>query len=128
MRVEAMPEISQVPVTDNTTKQLTLIWQEILGVDSITPDQNYFDLGGDSSVAVQLFAQIDKTFGVSCRWLRSSTPPQSTSSPGVATRGITNWLVTPCNDPTFGFTPSLFLFPRGGRKRSELSKAIAALG
>ncbi|MGB8838110.1 MAG: acyl carrier protein, partial [Candidatus Acidiferrales bacterium] len=64
MSVEAMPETSQVPLTDDTTKQLTLIWQEILGVDSITPDQNYFDLGGDSSVAVQLFAQIDKTFGV----------------------------------------------------------------
>ena len=59
-----MPEISQAPVSDNTTKQLTQIWQEILGVDSITPDQNYFDLGGDSSVAVQLFAQIDKVFGV----------------------------------------------------------------
>ena len=59
-----MPEISQAPVSDNTTKQLTQIWQEILGVDSIAPDQNYFDLGGDSSVAVQLFAQIDKVFGV----------------------------------------------------------------
>ena len=59
-----MPEISQAPVSDDTTKQLTKIWQEILGVDSIAPDQNYFDLGGDSSVAVQLFAQIDKVFGV----------------------------------------------------------------
>lgn len=59
-----MPEISQAPVSDKTIKQLTQIWQEILGVDSITPDQNYFDLGGDSSVAVQLFAQIDKVFGV----------------------------------------------------------------
>lgn len=59
-----MPEISQAPVSDKTTKQLTQIWQEILGVDSIAPDQNYFDLGGDSSVAVQMFAQIDKTFGV----------------------------------------------------------------
>lgn len=59
-----MPQISQAPVSDNTTKQLTQIWQEILGVDSIAPDQNYFDLGGDSSVAVQMFAQIDKVFGV----------------------------------------------------------------
>jgi Phosphopantetheine attachment site len=49
MRAESMPEISQAPVSDNTTKQLTQIWQEILGVDSITPDQNYFDLGADLS-------------------------------------------------------------------------------
>jgi phthiocerol/phenolphthiocerol synthesis type-I polyketide synthase E len=61
-----MPDlsISQIPVSDDATRQLTRIWQEILGVDSIAPDQNYFDLGGDSSLAVQLFAQIEKTFGV----------------------------------------------------------------
>jgi len=64
MRAESMPEVHQVPVSDDTTKQLTQIWQEILGIDSIAPDQNYFDLGGDSSVAVQLFAQIEKVFGV----------------------------------------------------------------
>jgi acyl carrier protein len=27
-------------------------------------DQNYFDLGGDSSLTIQLFVQIEKTFGV----------------------------------------------------------------
>src|SRR5271156_3535182 len=64
MRADSMPEVHQVPVSDDTTKQLTQIWQEILGIDSIAPDQNYFDLGGDSSVAVQLFAQIEKVFGV----------------------------------------------------------------
>jgi phthiocerol/phenolphthiocerol synthesis type-I polyketide synthase E len=64
MRAESMPEIHQIPVSDNTTKQLTQIWQEILGIDSISPDQNYFDLGGDSSLAVHMFAQIEKIFGV----------------------------------------------------------------
>jgi phthiocerol/phenolphthiocerol synthesis type-I polyketide synthase E len=59
-----MPEIDHLPVSDNTTRQLTQIWQEILGVESIAPDQNFFDLGGDSSVAVHLFAQIEKAFGV----------------------------------------------------------------
>lgn len=49
---------------DDTTGQLTRMWQELLGVDSIGPDQNYFDLGGDSSLAVGLFAQIEKEFGV----------------------------------------------------------------
>jgi phthiocerol/phenolphthiocerol synthesis type-I polyketide synthase E len=47
-----------------TADQLAHIWQEILGVDSISPDQNYFDLGGDSSLAVQMFAQIEKTFKI----------------------------------------------------------------
>jgi len=47
-----------------TADQLTRIWQQILGVDPIGPDQNYFDLGGDSSLAVQMFAQIEKTFKI----------------------------------------------------------------
>ena len=49
---------------DNTTRQLARIWEELLGVPSIGFDENYFDLGGDSSLAVQLFAQIEKVFRV----------------------------------------------------------------
>jgi phthiocerol/phenolphthiocerol synthesis type-I polyketide synthase E len=49
---------------NDASKRLTRIWQEVLGVDSISPDQNYFDLGGDSSLAVQMFAQIEKTFRI----------------------------------------------------------------
>jgi phthiocerol/phenolphthiocerol synthesis type-I polyketide synthase E len=47
-----------------TADQLARIWQEILGIDSVSPDQNYFDLGGDSSLAVQMFAEIEKIFKI----------------------------------------------------------------
>jgi len=53
----------EVPA-DETTRQLTRIWQELLGIDSIAPNQNYFDLGGDSSLAVHLFVQIERAFNV----------------------------------------------------------------
>ena len=53
----------EVPA-DETTRQLTRIWQELLGIDSIGVDQNYFDLGGDSSLAVHLFVQIERVFKV----------------------------------------------------------------
>ncbi len=49
---------------DDTAQQLARIWEEILGVESIGADQNYFDLGGDSSLAVRMFAQIEKKFKV----------------------------------------------------------------
>src|SRR5207249_8411 len=52
------------PADDNTVTELTRIWQDLLGVESISPDQNYFDLGGDSILAVQLFAQIEKVFQI----------------------------------------------------------------
>ena len=47
-----------------TAEKLAHIWQEILGINSVSPDQNYFDLGGDSSLAVQMFAKIEKVFKV----------------------------------------------------------------
>jgi phthiocerol/phenolphthiocerol synthesis type-I polyketide synthase E len=56
--------VGQVKFTDEATAQLTRIWQDILGLDSISPDQNYFDLGGDSSLAAHLFAKIETVFGV----------------------------------------------------------------
>jgi phthiocerol/phenolphthiocerol synthesis type-I polyketide synthase E len=49
---------------DETESQLTVIWQELLGVDSLSIDQNFFDLGGDSSLAVRMFAEIEKIFKV----------------------------------------------------------------
>jgi pimeloyl-ACP methyl ester carboxylesterase len=53
-----------IETEDATTRQLARIWQDVLGVKSIGLDQNYFDLGGDSPLAVQLFAQIEKAFNV----------------------------------------------------------------
>ena len=49
---------------NDTPRKLTDIWQRLLGVDSIGQDQNYFDLGGDSSLAVHMFAEIEKVFKV----------------------------------------------------------------
>jgi len=49
---------------DDTAKQLARIWQEELGVEVVGPDQNFFDLGGDSSLAVRMFSQVEKLFGI----------------------------------------------------------------
>jgi phthiocerol/phenolphthiocerol synthesis type-I polyketide synthase E len=47
-----------------TEVRLARIWEEVLGIESIGHDQNYFDLGGDSSLTVQLFARIEDVFKV----------------------------------------------------------------
>jgi phthiocerol/phenolphthiocerol synthesis type-I polyketide synthase E len=54
----------QLAMDDETTRELTRIWQELLGLESVSADQNYFDLGGDSSLAVHLFARIEKQFHI----------------------------------------------------------------
>jgi phthiocerol/phenolphthiocerol synthesis type-I polyketide synthase E len=62
LRLSALEEVSVSK--DDIERQLTRIWQELLSVEPIGRDQNYFDLGGDSSLAVHLFVQIEKTFNV----------------------------------------------------------------
>lgn len=60
----AVPVSAGIGAANDTTRQLTRIWEDLLGVRPIEADQNYFDLGGDSLLAVQMFAQVDKVFGV----------------------------------------------------------------
>lgn len=49
---------------DDVAEQLAGMWKDLLSVDSVGLEDNYFDLGGDSSLAVHLFARIDKLFKI----------------------------------------------------------------
>jgi acetoacetyl-CoA synthetase len=42
---------------------LAPIWRSVLQQSDIDPDANFFDLGGDSALAVQLFSEIARTCG-----------------------------------------------------------------
>jgi acyl transferase domain-containing protein/acyl carrier protein len=46
------------------TAAIATIWAALFGVDRIEPDADFFDLGGNSLLAVQLIAQVRKEFGV----------------------------------------------------------------
>lgn len=57
--------VTECPATpDDIESRLSQLWQEVLGIDSVGLDDNYFDLGGDSALTVQLFAQIEKVFKI----------------------------------------------------------------
>ncbi|HEX4081163.1 MAG TPA: thioesterase domain-containing protein [Rhizomicrobium sp.] len=45
-------------------EQLMAIWSRVLRVSSIARDSNFFDLGGDSLLAVGLFLEVEQAFGV----------------------------------------------------------------
>jgi FkbH-like protein len=54
------------PITAPRTKveaELAGIWAELLQFDSVGIEDNYFDLGGTSLLAVDLFARITRVFG-----------------------------------------------------------------
>lgn len=49
--------------TSSRIEILAQIWQRLLQVPSVGLDDNFFDLGGDSALAIQLFSEIAETFG-----------------------------------------------------------------
>ena len=51
-------------VPDSDIEQtLANIWQDVLGVEKVSVHDDFFDLGGDSLIALRLFGQIEKIFG-----------------------------------------------------------------
>jgi aspartate racemase len=69
---KALPEPERSPRQDKhdyappeTTleKQLAQIWESLLGGDAVSIDDNFFDIGGDSLLAVTLFIKIEKLLG-----------------------------------------------------------------
>ncbi|MBN3927585.1 non-ribosomal peptide synthetase [Nostoc sp. NMS4] len=56
------PEATFVAPRNQVERQLTEIWEQILGVQPIGVKDNFFELGGHSILAVKLFWQIEKTF------------------------------------------------------------------
>lgn len=60
----------RIPRTDSDTlvgneeRRIAGIWQECLGATGVDVGDNFFDLGGNSLVAVRVVSQIRRTFGV----------------------------------------------------------------
>ena len=55
-------ETSQLRPADETEKKLQKIWESLLGVAPVGLNQDYFELGGNSILAVRLFASIADEF------------------------------------------------------------------
>ena len=49
---------------EDVQKLLTTIWTEFLGISSINNQDDFFDLGGTSLLAVELFDEIEKLTGI----------------------------------------------------------------
>ena len=45
-------------------KEITKIWCRILEIDRIEPDENFFDLGGNSITAMMILQDVNNKFNV----------------------------------------------------------------
>jgi amino acid adenylation domain-containing protein len=92
----ARPALASEYVAPDTDRQRTLaeIWSQVLGVNQVGVHDSFFDLGGNSLLAMRLFSQIEEEFGISCSitsFLATPTIEQldhiieeESSAPGVA--------------------------------------------
>lgn len=69
MNMHTAPKVDNVVAhgmdNNNSDKTIALstIWQELLGREQIGVEQNFFELGGNASLAAELFHKIQKVFG-----------------------------------------------------------------
>ena len=108
---------------DTTTQQLTRVWQELLGVESVGVHQNYFDLGGDSSLAVQLFARIEKLFRVKLPLATLFEAPTIEELARVVQQEAGAGA-----DPGKRHATGILLHSRRGRQRADLSRTGEVYG
>ena len=52
-----------VAADSSVEERLVDIWQRVLNLEEVGVTDNFFDLGGDSLMAVELFIEIEKAFG-----------------------------------------------------------------
>ncbi len=51
------------PAPEPVTDRLAAIWQEVLAVPAVAPEDGFFDLGGHSLLAARMLARVETTFG-----------------------------------------------------------------
>ncbi|MGI0484814.1 HAD-IIIC family phosphatase [Pantanalinema rosaneae CENA516] len=104
----------------STENDLSALWSELLGIHPIGLIDNYFDLGGTSLQAVELFAQIEQYFGKRLPLTSLLEAPTieelarliDADSSAAAKTGQVNGVIK--LNRSEGVTPPLFLIHPGG--------------
>ncbi|MFJ1269893.1 amino acid adenylation domain-containing protein [Legionella lytica] len=129
--INALPEpdftqtVLEAPNTNEETHELMLLWQKILETNQISPNDNFFDSGGASLLALKLISLIQDQFKVTLRIRDLYTHPTLKEQMNLikqrqqaATKPIKNQADIPnpiiCLQPSGHKTPLFLIHPIGG--------------
>ncbi|MFF8935492.1 amino acid adenylation domain-containing protein [Streptomyces paradoxus] len=75
---KAVPESGAAPTTDSADDRpvaqgLAQLWCQILGVDYVRPHDDFFELGGNSLLAMEMLARTRVVFGIGVTQIRDLT-------------------------------------------------------
>ncbi len=123
---ETVPRVSPRDVIE---VQLTALWQQVLGIQDISIHDNFFDLGGHSLKAAQLFFQLELVYG---RQLPLATLFQAPTIAGLAAiltqeNWTPPWQSLVAIQPA-GSAPPLFMVPGVGGNVLVFAKLAKLLG
>jgi acyl carrier protein len=59
-----LEEARFVPLRSDWEKALAQVWKDVLGVDRIGAEDNFFDLGGHSLLATRVVSRVRDQFGI----------------------------------------------------------------
>lgn len=100
--------------TSSMVETLTPIWQRVLQISTIGVDDNFFDLGGDSALALDLFNEIALACG------REFPPVMIYHAPTIAA------LAALLEQPIVPPVPSLVQLKPGSRNHRFSSRTVWA--
>ncbi len=119
-----------VPRSD-LERRLARIWQEALGVEQVGTDDDFFELGGDSLMAIRVFARIEAELGrVLSPTLLFTAPTVSRLAAAIEGRPPTTSRALPSGviELKPGAGAPLFLLPTAGDQVFCFRELVAALG
>ena len=63
-RRDKVSRVLSDPVPPSADELIASIWCELLGLDKVDPDDDFYDLGGNSLLATQVAARLRRAFGI----------------------------------------------------------------
>ncbi len=85
------PTETGAPTPDDIVAGLVEIWQGKLKLPAVGRDDDFFELGGDSVLAVEMLLEVERRF--------DRPPPLSLLTSGLTIARLADWLDSPGDDP-----------------------------